>query len=457
MDQPDLTTLAATELAARVRDGRSCALDVAKAFLRRIAARDLDLGAFQSHDAERVLAEAGAVDTRADRFALPLAGVPVAVSDGIDVAGYPTRRGSAATSTDPARRDDDLVKRLRAAGAVIAGKTRTPELGCWGFCHSALGTTRNPLDESLDPGGASGGAAAAVAAGMAALAIGTDGGGGVRVSAAHCGLVGVKPGTGVLPLPGGAERAWYGLLETGAIARTAHDAALLLGVLAGRADRLDGVPAPHRVALSLRAPGSSVRLHADHRAAVVGAAARLRAGSDGAAVAVTDPPYPRGLTAQWLRRWQAGVADDAAGLAVAELEPRTATLVRKGSTLARRSAPDARAATSWRDHMLEWLDGNGFDLMIGPTVAGSAIGAGALTGRSYRRTLRTESARLPFTAAWNLAGLPAVVAPVLVKERPIGVQLVGRPGAEAALLAAAARLEHHVVPAGERATPRVYV
>ena len=148
--------------------------------------------------------------------------MPVAVRDNIDVAGYPTRHGSPATPADPARRDDELVKRLRAAGAVIIGKTRMPELGLWGFTHSALGTTHHPLDTTLDPGGSSGGSAAAVAAGMAALALGTDGGGSVRIPAAYCGLVGLKPGAGVLPLPGGADRAWCGLVVTGPIARTAR-------------------------------------------------------------------------------------------------------------------------------------------------------------------------------------------------------------------------------------------
>jgi amidase len=94
MHELDLTALPAAVIAARVRDGRSCATDVARAHLSRIAARDPDLGAFEAHDPQRVLAEAGAVDSRADRFALPLAGVPVAVSDDVDVAGYPTRRGA---------------------------------------------------------------------------------------------------------------------------------------------------------------------------------------------------------------------------------------------------------------------------------------------------------------------------------------------------------------------------
>ena len=184
-----------------MRAGTTTAVEVARAHLARVAARDGELGAFQAVDAERVLAEAAGVDSRPDRFALPLAGVPVAVKDNVPVAGHPTRYGSVAASTAPARRDDELVKRLRRAGAVIVGKTRMPELAVWGFTQSALGVTRNPLNPERDPGGSSGGSAAAVAAGMAALALGTDGGGSIRIPAAYCGLVGLKPAPGSFRCP----------------------------------------------------------------------------------------------------------------------------------------------------------------------------------------------------------------------------------------------------------------
>ncbi len=445
--------MGAAEIAARVHDGWSSAVDVARAHLDRIAERDGRVGAFQVVDPRRVLCEAEAVDARADRFALPLAGVPVAVKDCVDVAGYPTRHGSAATSCEPARRDDDLVKRLRAAGAVVVGKTRMPELAIWGFTHSALGTTRNPLDTDRDPGGSSGGSAAAVAAGMAALALGTDGGGSIRIPAAYCGLVGLKPGTGVVPLPGRLAEHWYGLSEAGPIARTAQDAAVMLGVLRGEPVELD-VPGPARIALSLRVPSPISRLHPDHRAAAVGAAARLRAGPGGAAVSLADPPYPRGLTTRWTRRWHAGVARDVAalGLDLADLERRTAAVARRG----RRARPGRRAAPAWRDRMIDWLDEGGYDLLVGPAVATPAPPAGAFAGRGYLRTLLAQARQVPFTQAWNLAGLPAVVAPVLVEGRAVGVQLVGRPGSEAALLAAAARLERRVVPMAGAAAPRSY-
>ena len=152
VDHSDVLTCTAGEIAARVRAGTTTAVEVARAHLARIDARDPELGAFQAVDAERMLAEAAAVDGRPDRFALPLAGVPIAVKDNVRVAGHPTRHGSAATSTAPARRDDELVKRLRRAGAVVVGKTRMPELALWGFTQSALGVTRNPRNTARDPG-----------------------------------------------------------------------------------------------------------------------------------------------------------------------------------------------------------------------------------------------------------------------------------------------------------------
>ena len=373
MERLDLTAPTAAGIAARVRDGQSTAVDVARAHLARIAAREPAIGAFQAHDPARVLAEAGAVDARPDRFALPLAGVPVAIKDNVDVAGYPTRHGSLATSGEPARRDDELVKRLRAAGAVVIGKTRLPELAIWGFTHSALGVTRNPLDESLDPGGSSGGSAAAVAAGMAALALGTDGGGSIRMPAAYCGLVGLKPGPGVVPLPGGAEEHWFGLSAAGPIARTAGDAALMLGVLSGTPVDLDR-PGPARVALSLRTLSPIARLRTEQRAAAVGAAARLRAGLGGAEVALADPPYLRRLTGQWIRRWHAGVARDAEalGLDLSVVERRTAAVVRKGRRVLRYTPPGAAAPAAWRHRVLAWMDEGGFDVLLGPAVARTA-------------------------------------------------------------------------------------
>jgi amidase len=450
-DAADLLASTAGEIAARVRAGTTTAVEVARAHLARVAARDVELGAFEALDAERMLAEAAGVDARPDRFALPLAGVPVAVKDNVPVAGHATRHGSAATSTAPARRDDELVKRLRRAGAVVVGKTRMPELAVWGFTQSALGFTRNPRSPARDPGGSSGGSAAAVAAGMAALALGTDGGGSIRIPAAYCGLVGLKPGSGELPLPGGVDEHWFGLSAAGPLARTCADAAVMFAVLAGREaaaarHAVEAGAALHRVAVSLRSPSPVAELTAENRLATVGAAVLLREG--GAVLTAEDPPYSGSTASHWSVRWQAGVAREAAdlGLDLDAVEPRTATVVRNGRGVLRLGGPRPATAAAWRERVLAWFDAGRHDVLLTPAVAGPPVRAGAMRHRGYLSTTMLSASRVPYTQAWNLAGVPAVVVPVCVSGRPGAVQLVGRPGDELALLATAARIEGREVP-----------
>src|SRR5258706_6175015 len=167
----------ATALAAQVRTGQRSAVEVVEASLARIAAADGRIGAFQLVVADAARREAAELDDRPDRAELPLAGVPVAIKDNVAVAGLPTRHGSGATSTDPAPADDELVRRLRAAGAIVVGKTRLPELAIWGFTEShAQGGTRNPRDPRRNAGGSTRGGAAAVAGGMVPPAIAPGGG-----------------------------------------------------------------------------------------------------------------------------------------------------------------------------------------------------------------------------------------------------------------------------------------
>jgi len=229
-------------------------------------------------------------------------------------------------------------------------------------------------------------------------------------------------------------------------------------VLAGRSFAVDA-PGPVHVALSLAAPLPFTRPHPDHRAAAVGAAARLRAAPGGAAVTLADPPYPRTLGLMWSRRWHAGVAEDAEDLALdlSAVERRTAAVVRRGRRVLRFGAPREAALAGWRDRVLEWFDAGGYDVLVSPATARPPVAAGALAGRGYRATFARSAWRMPYTQAWNLAGLPAVVAPVRIGGRPVGVQLVGRPGAESELLSAAATLEQRVVPVAGAAPRRVYV
>ncbi|NBE52605.1 amidase, partial [Streptomyces boluensis] len=219
----------AAEIAAAVHEGTVSPREVLADHLARIDRLDGRVGAFRTVRAEAALAEADAVAARADLDQLPLAGVPVAVKDNLPVRGESTRNGSAATSGAPAERDHVTVARLRAAGAVVIGLTNVPELCVFGTTDGVHGTARNPWDTARTAGGSSGGSAAAVAAGMAPLGLGNDGMGSLRIPAAHCGLVGLKPGAGTVPreLGGG----WFGMSENGPLATTVEDARLMLSAL----------------------------------------------------------------------------------------------------------------------------------------------------------------------------------------------------------------------------------
>jgi amidase len=437
----------AVDIAAAVRAGRLRAVDVVRAHLDRIAALDPGLNAFQSVRPGAALAEAAAVDAHPDRPGLALAGVPVAVKDNIAVAGEQLRHGSAATADRPRPSGDDLlVARLRAAGCVVVGTTRMPELAAWAFTASrAFGVTRNPWDPRLDPGGSTGGGAVAVAAGMAALAVGTDGGGSLRIPAAACGLVAVKPSPGHVPLPGGPAEHWFGLTAAGPLARCTADAAAL-AVLAGLHPRTVPDPPAVRVAVSVRSPSPVARADARRRAAVDAAAGTLRAA--GHRVQPADPPYPATLLQQWGHAWHAGIAEEAdrLGLDLRRLEPRTAAMVAKGRRILRRGGPRSSEAARWRQRALTWFADR--DVLLCPVVARSpAAAAGALVDRGYLATYLSSARAVPFTQAWNLAGFPAVTVPVGVRDGlPEAVQLVGPPGTEPLLLGLAAQLERPVGP-----------
>jgi amidase len=176
-----MTLLTAVESAAAVRSGTLTAVDATRAALARIES-GVRVGAFQVVRAEKALAEAAEVDARPDRSTLPLAGVPIAIKDNIPVAGEPMRDGSSATSSEPQSVDHEIVSRLRAAGAIIVGITRVPELCVFGTTDSVFGTTRNPWNAQRTSGGSSGGSAAAVASGQVPFAHGNDGMGSVACS-----------------------------------------------------------------------------------------------------------------------------------------------------------------------------------------------------------------------------------------------------------------------------------
>ncbi|MCU1656971.1 MAG: Amidase, partial [Pseudonocardiales bacterium] len=249
-----MTVQTAAQIAAAVRDGRLSARAATEQALERIEKADPVIGAFQSVRVFAALHEADAVDAREDRSALPLAGVPLPIKDNVPVAGEPMRLGTSGSDPTPQPRDHEIVSRLRAAGAVVVGITRVPELCVFGATDSDLGIARNPWDLGRTPGGSSGGAAAAVASGMVPVAQGNDGMGSIRIPAACCGLIGIKPGLGVVPAELG-DGSWFDMAENGPLATTVEDCALVLSVLAARPElatisRPDGV----RIAISTKPP-----------------------------------------------------------------------------------------------------------------------------------------------------------------------------------------------------------
>ena len=245
MDLGAIPYASAREIAAAVRERRVSASEVLEAALDRIAATDERLHAFRHVDADGARAAAAALDAAHAGGATPgpLAGVPVGVKEQVAVAGLPREAGSLLMQGHREESDGPAVVRLRAAGAVIVGMTCMPEFGHLAFGHSPLGpATRNPWSSGHTPGGSSSGSAAALAAGQVALALGTDGGGSIRIPAACCGVVGHKPTLG--RVPHAPLRAGFSpMSHLGPMARSVGDTALMLDVIAGQ-DHMDPASLP---------------------------------------------------------------------------------------------------------------------------------------------------------------------------------------------------------------------
>lgn len=434
----------AVELAAAIRSGSLTAVDATTEALRRIELYDPQLGAFQVVRAEKALAEAAAVDARADRATLPLAGVPIAIKDNIPVEGEPLRDGSRATSSLPQTADHELVQRLRAAGAIVVGLTRVPELCVFGTTDSVFGISRNPWNTERTPGGSSGGSAAAVASGMVPVAHGNDGMGSIRGPAGNCGLFGLKPGPGVVPQDIGAD-SWGGMSENGPLTTTVADAALLLSVMAGRPELAQPIEPPHpiRIAIAAGEPSALVKLDPEWRRGLEETADALRAA--GHIVTTTTFPYdPNPLPL--LVRWFAGTAADAKGLDSRLLNRRTQTHARLGrfAMWARllRSGPVERS----RSTITRFFDD--YDLLLTPTLAQSGPAAETWSQRSWFANMASNIRYAPYQSTWNLLGWPAASIPAgwhATDGVPLGVQIVAPPlpnaAGEALILSVALQLE----------------
>ena len=437
-----------------LRGGELSARELVESCLRRIESLDPRLNAFRTTTAEPALAAADALTN----LELPLAGVPIAVKDDTPVAGQPTTRGSRAFGP-PAAADAEIVRRLRAAGAIPIGITNVPELTIFPWTASdANGITRNPWDPTRTPGGSSGGSGAAVAAGMVPAATGSDGGGSLRIPAACCGLVGMKPSRGrVSTQP--APELWLGLGGYGALARSVRDSALLLDAIHGAATG-DAGPAPPppersfveatvrppgrlRVAISSKIPpGLIARLASDQREAWEHTGRLLE--ELGHELVERDPDYGLGAGLLFVQTWMRGIYEES------RLLPERSTLERSSRELAtagrivvperRRERIRAQRSPVTSRILALW---NEVDVLLTPALATTAIAAEGGYGRAAPIAFQRAAGFMPYSPAFNLTGQPAVTVPAGfgADGLPLSVQLVGRIGGEETLYALAAQLE----------------
>ena len=463
-----LTGASATEIASMVRNGAATATDVLEAALARVDALDDTLHAFVERTdsaARERAAETDAAISRGERVG-PLAGVPIAIKDLIATAGVPTRNGSVAYADWTPEEDDIVVERVKKAGAIIIGKTTVPEFGYSGVGHNPISpTARNPWDPALTPGGSSAGSAVAVATGMTPLALGSDGGGSVRIPAALCGLVGFKASMGRVPLYPGCrdERypgvsSWETLEHIGPITRTVADAALLMSVIAGpdlrdrhslpagdvawtecvgqgAAEKIRGMRIAYSPDLGYLPVDPQVR---DVVGDAVGAFTAL-----GASVTRVDP---------WLedsRRyvWPLVMADtDLVGMRrmVAEygdrMSPHLVDLVERQWT-----AEDFTTAQVARKRVVNQMARlmSDYDLLLTPTLAVPAFPVGMQGPEIIDDQMVDAGSWLGFLNIFNMTGQPAISVPAGFTEDalPVGLQIVGRHLCDGDVLAAAAAFE----------------
>ncbi|MEQ4546821.1 amidase [Nocardioides kribbensis] len=448
----------AVAVAERVASGRASAREVLEESLARVARLDPPLNAFSVVLAEAARAEADARDAAqaAGEPLGPLHGVPVAVKEELDVAGAVTTYGGEANSA-AASADAELVRRLRAAGAVVVGKTTMPEFGAFPFTEGASrGLTRNPWDPSRTPGGSSGGTAVAVATGMVPVAVGGDGGGSIRIPSACCGLFGLKPQRGrvtAAPQP----HLWWALGTTGPLARSVRDAALVYDVVRGSlpsdlhhageagsfVEAAGRAPGRLRVGWSVRPVTRGVRPHPEHVAAVHDTA-RLLA-ELGHEVREVDPRYPD-PTAAFVPQFLAGIRSEAELVQHPErLERRTRETLRLGAWV----TPRVREAALRRTRTVSALanrvfEGDGaVDVLLTPATAHRPARAGVLDGRGTVASSLLALPSIAYAALWNVAGNPAAAVPAGLASDglPLAVQLVGRTDDEPTLLSLSAQLE----------------
>lgn len=465
----ELHELSALALRDLLRSGAVSAAEAAAHFLARTGQRNALLGAFITVTAEQAMDQAKAADAlhaRADADDLPvLHGMPLAFKDLTDVAGVVTTHGSAALDHKPAPADAPLVSLFKDAGVVSLGKTQVPEFGLTAYSENRIAPpSRNPHAPSRSSGGSSGGSAAAVAAGLLPFAPGTDGGGSVRIPAAACGLVGLKPGRGLVAA-GESAGDPARLVVPGPLAHSTEDAALMMDVMVPENHYLRAVqqeePPRLRIGVTLDSPWSGTFPFTPEQDALdalrAGEALLEHAGhSLGDASVRYDNRYPDAFTTAWT-----------AGVGAARISPtREALLAPLTRTFRRRAqqrspAKLAEALAFLRQFQHDTVAQYGqWDLMLMPALAQTPRPVGWFTGTAHGGErwpsaqwpgdadgdYRKQCEYAPWSSMVNVCGLPAITVPVhwtagsAGSGLPMGIQLVGPMGSEALLLQVAHQL-----------------
>ena len=425
--------------------GETSSRELTELYLQRIERIDPELNAYRVVLAELALAEAAQADARrrsGDRR--PLLGVPIAIKDDADVAGQITAHGTGAVD-EPAAADAEVVRRLRAAGAVVLGKTNVPELTITPFTESPTwGVTRNPWDPRRTPGGSSGGSAAAVAAGLCSAALGSDGAGSIRIPAACCGLFGLKPQRGRVPTAPKAE-PWNGLSTWGAITRRVSDSARFYDAIRDGgesfAEAAAREPARLRIAVSRKPPvGVPVKPGAEQLGAVEATVTALR----GLGHEVADRELAWGNAwGNLVTRYLRGIHDEGQAFDSSRLARRTRGYIRLGGLIPAAALARARAQEAADRERIGTVFAEGFDAVLTPMFTRRPGPVLEYDGRSAFWTVNGNGRFVPYPGIFNHTGQPAAAVPAGFTGDgfPLAVQLVAPPDGEGVLLALAAQLE----------------
>ncbi len=456
MNEIDVAFAGAARQAEMVRKGEVSPTELVRLHLERIERLNPQLNAFRLVLGEKAMLEAEQAEARLKGGdERPLLGVPIAIKDESEVAGVVKMLGTDAFD-QPADADAEMVRRLRAAGAIVVGVTHLPELAICGFTESATwGVTRNPWNPQRTPGGSSGGSGAAVAAGLVPVASAGDGGGSIRIPAASCGLFGLKPQRGRVSLAP-LKEGWNGLGVLGCLSRSVLDTALYLDIVSGGSEEPGAPPPPERpfvesattppgrlrVAWSTAAPRAAAppTVSDDAKRAVSDTAEVLR--SLGHEVAQRDPEWGaigNNIAPRFLR----GVSETVDEVPHPErLERRTRGFGRLG-----RQLPDAIFERALRGREVDAARVNAIfdfcDVLMTPVMGGTALPVRRWEGQGALRTVLGMSRFYPYCVPWNHLGNPAMAVPsgFDAAGMPLSVQIIGRPGDEATLLSLAGQLE----------------